>query len=198
MGGECHKLQFQITLQKWQTNVEADALFRILWKEEEELCTLDFIALKAIINSGYNGDSSILEVPPGTISVIPKSLVVDSTKKLSKQDWKREQQADLDIGPIVILINNKALLQCVAKGGDSSEMRVLFKYWKDLMMKEGLLYRKVLLKGHDQPIAQLALPEPFRCKTVLVCHDNFGHMGMGKNPGFTSRKILLAKDGNRC
>ena len=40
-------------------------------------------------------------------------------------------------------------------------MRILLKYQKDLMMKEGLLYRKFLLKGHDQPIAQFVLPEPF-------------------------------------
>ena len=49
------------------------------------------------------------------------------------------------------------------KKRDSFRMRVLLKYQKDLMMKEGLLYRKVLLKGHDQPIAQFVSPEPFGC-----------------------------------
>ena len=130
--------------------------------------------VQAIINRGYNGDSSIPEVPPDTISII----VVDSTTKLSKQDWKRAQQADSDIGPIITLINNKALLQYVAKEGDLSGMRVLLKYLKDLVMKEGLLYRKLLLKGYYKPIVQFVLPESFRCKTVLACHDNFGHMGM--------------------
>ena len=62
-------------------------------------------------------------------------------------------------------------------------MRVLWKYQKDLMMKEGLLYRKVLLKGHDQSIAQFVLPKPFRCKMVLACHDNFSHMGMERTLG---------------
>ena len=189
---------FKLHYKSGKLNVEADALSRIPWEQEEELHTLDTIAVKAIISRGYNGDSSIPEVPPGTISVIAKSLVVDSTMKLSKQDWKRKQQADSDIGPIITLINNKALLQYVAKEGDSSGMRVLLKYQKDLMMKEGLLYRTVLLKGHDQPIAQFVLPESFRHKTVLACHDNFGHMGMERTFRFTSRKILLAKDGNRC
>ena len=104
--------------------------------------TLDTIAVKAIISRGYNGDSSI----PGTILVIAKSLMVNSTTKLSKQDWKMEQQADSDMGPIINLINNKALLQYVVKEGDPSGMRVLLKYRKDLMMKEGFLYRKDLLK----------------------------------------------------
>ena len=113
---------------------------------------------------------------------LPKVLWL-KVPKLSKQDWKREQQADLDIGKIITLINNRALLQYVAKEVDPSGMRVLLKYWKDQMIKEGLLYRKVLLKGHDQPIGQFVLPEPFRCKAVLACHSDFGHMGMERTLG---------------
>ena len=110
---------FKLHYKSGKLNVEADALSRIPWGQEEELHTLDTIAVKAIINTGYNGDSSIPEVPPDTISVIAKSLVVDSTMKLSKQDWKREQQTDSDIGAIITLINNNALLQYVAKTGES-------------------------------------------------------------------------------
>ena len=104
-----------------------------------------------------------------------------------------EQQTDPDIGLITTLINNKALLQSVAKEGDSSRMRVLLKYQKDLMMKEGLLYRKVLLKGHDQPIAQFVLPEPFRQKTVLACHEDFGHMGMERTLGLLQERCFWPK-----
>ena len=110
-----------------------------------------------------------------------------------------EQQADSDIGPIITSINNKTHLQYVAKEEDCSGMRVLLKYWKELMMKEGLLYRKALLKGHDQPIALFALPKSFRCKTVLACHDDFGHMGMDRTLGlikdFSGQKCWqIAKD----
>ena len=72
-------------------------------------------------------------------------------------------------------------------------MRVLLKYWKDLKMKEGLLYRKVLLKGHDQPIAQFALPKPFKCKTVLACNDDCGHMGMERTLGLLQERFFLPK-----
>ena len=87
---------FKLHYKGGKLNVEADALSRIPWGQEEDLCTLDTVVVKAIINRGYNGDSSFPEVLPGTISVIAKSLVVDSTMKLSKQNWKREQQADSD------------------------------------------------------------------------------------------------------
>ena len=74
--------------------------------------------------------------------MVTKSLVVVSTIKLSKHEWKMEQ-ADSDIGPIITLINNKALLQYVTKEWDSTGMSVLLKYQKDLIMKEGLLYSKL-------------------------------------------------------
>ena len=69
-------------------------------------------------------------------------------------------------------------------------MRVLLKYQKDLMMKEGLLYRKVLLKGHDYPIVEFVHPEPFRCKTVLACHDDFCQMDI-KEPWVYYKKDSL-------
>ena len=75
-------------------------------------------------------------------------------------------------------------------------MRVLLKYQKDLMMKEGLLYRKVLLIGYNQPIAQFVLPKTFRCKTVLSCHDNFSHMSLDWTLGLL-QEIFFWQNGNR-
>ena len=178
-------------------NVERNTLSRIPWEWEETLHTLDTVAVKAIISRGYNGDSSIPERPPCTISVVIKCLMVDSTTKLSKQDRKMEQQAYSGIGPIITLINDKTLFQYISKERDSSGMRVLLRYVKDLMMKEGLLYGKVLSKGHDQPIAQFVLPKPFRCKTVLACHNDFGHMGMERTLGLLQERFFLAKNDSR-
>ena len=69
--------------------VEADVLSRIPWKQEGTLQTLDVVIVRAIINRGYNGDSSIPKIPPHAISVVTKNLVVDGTMKLSKQDGKK-------------------------------------------------------------------------------------------------------------
>ena len=149
---------FKLHYKRGKFNVKADALSRIPLEWDETLYTLDAVVVKAIISKGYNGDSSIPEIPPHAISAVTKSLVVHSNTKHSKHHWKMEQQVDSDIGPIIIPINNKTLLQYVSSVGDSSGMRFLLKYQKDLMMKEGLWYRKVMLKGHDQPIVQFVLP----------------------------------------
>ena len=61
------------------------------------------------------------------------------------------------------------------------------------MLREDLLYRKVLLKGHDQPIAQFLLPESFRCKTVLSCHNDFGHMGIERTLALLQERFFWPK-----
>ena len=103
----------------------------------EILQTLDVDIVKTIISSGCNRSSSIPEIPPQAISVATKNHVVDSTMKLSKQDWKKEQQASPHIGPVITLINKKAHLQHVLRVGDPSGMKVLLKFQKDLMTKGG-------------------------------------------------------------
>ena len=60
-------------------------------------------------------------------------------------------------------------------------------------MKGGLLYRKATLKGHDQPVAQFVLAEPFRCKMVLACLDDFGHIGMDRTLGFLQERFFWPK-----
>ena len=87
---------FKLHYKSGKLNVEADALSRIPWEWEEALHTLDTITVKAVISRGYNGDSSIPEIPPGTISVIAISLVVNSTTKL-KGDHTIMMNVSLDI-----------------------------------------------------------------------------------------------------
>ena len=58
------------------------------------------------------------------------------------------------------------------------ELRILLKYHKDLLTKNWLLYWKVLLKNHPEPILQFVLPKGFVHKVFLACHDDKGHLGM--------------------
>ena len=65
------------------------------------------------------------------------------------------------------------------KESDTSGMRILMKYCKDLVLKKGLLYRKVQLKNQSDVVFQFVLPKIFQKKTVLAFHDTrCGHMGM--------------------
>ena len=71
----------------------------------------------------------------------------------------------------------------VAKETDSSGMQVLLKYRRDLFLKNGLLYQKVMLKNHSEQISQFVLLKNFVHKVILACHDDNGHLGMERTLG---------------
>ena len=47
-----------------------------------------------------------------------------------------------------------------------------FEIQKDLFLKNGLLYQKVVLNNHQGPISQFVLPKNFIHKVILACHDD--------------------------
>ena len=93
------------------------------------------------------------------LEVVQKSLIVDSSPNLTNNDLIREQSEDPNINLIIQLLKSEKLEGCVAQELDSSELCVLLRYCKDLLMKNGLLYWKFLLKNHPEPILQFVLPK---------------------------------------
>ena len=76
---------------------------------------------------------------------------------------------------------------------DSSGMQVLLKYRKDLFLNNGLLYQKVMLKNHSEPISQFVLPKNFVCKVILACHDDSGHGEMERTLGLLQERFFWPK-----
>ena len=94
-------------------------------------------------------------------------MLVNSTPKLTQHEWVREQCEDVDIGATIQLLKTGKLGKYIGKEMDSSGMQVLLKYMKDLFLKNGLLYQKVMLKNHSEPISQFVLPKNFICKVIF-------------------------------
>ena len=98
--------------------------------------------------------------------------------KLTQKDWVKEQMEDVDIHKILQLLQSNQLSTYKAQEIDSSAVKVLLRYRKDLILKNGLLYRKTNLKNHPELVVQFALPKRFVCKVILACHDDHGHLGV--------------------
>ena len=76
---------------------------------------------------------------------------------------------------------------------DSSALGVLLKYPKDLLVKNGLLYQKDLLKNHPELILQFMLPQNFVCEVILACHDDNGHLCMERTLGLLQERFFWPK-----
>ena len=71
-------------------------------------------------------------------------------------------------------------LQYKCEPSDSDEFKMIMRFKKNLVLKDGLLYRKVGLKGHDQKVHQFLVPSQFRNKTIQAMHNDMGHLGMDR------------------
>ena len=78
------------------------------------------------------------------LKVIQKSMVVDSSPKLTRNDWIKEQSEDSDINLIGQLLKFDKLKKYVAREMDSSRVQVLLKCHKDLFLRNGLLYQSFI------------------------------------------------------
>ena len=118
------------------------------------------------------------------MNVVQKGVLVNSILKLTHSEWViKEQHEDSDISSVIQLLKTNRVGKYVAREMDSSGMRVLLKYRKDLFLKNGLLCRRVMLKNHSEPITQFVLPKNFVCKEILACHDDNGHLGIERTLG---------------
>ena len=177
---------FTIQYRSGKQNTEADALSRIKWQHEDD------VQVRAILARGSNADTTI---PLGINSnnVHCSNTQVNSTPKLTQEDWIEEQSNDGDIGPVVELVQQGKHLQYTCKEGDPSGMRVLLKYKQDLFIRNGLLYWKVKLKNHDSIVNQFILPKTHRHPVTLALHDNYGHLGMEKTLGLLQERFFGLK-----
>ena len=187
---------FKIFYRSGKLNVEADALSRIPWENTlvnhlAPLIVNTMLQSKLETKVGITGEYSQL-------NVIQRSMVVDSMPKVTHDDWVKEQREDSDVGLLVQLLKSDKLERYVAREMDSSGIRVLLKYRKDLFLKNGLLYQKVMLKNHSEPISQFVLPRNFVCKVILACHNDNGHLGMERTLGLLQERFFGQKWQKMC
>ena len=169
---------FKIFYRSGKLNVEADALSMIP-SANSQVDHLEPVIVNMMLQSKLETEIGIPEEYL-KLNVIQKEMLVNSTPKLTHIEWVKEQQSDKEG-------------KYVAKEMDSSGMQVLLKYRKDLFLKNGLLYQKMMLKNHSEPISQFVLPKNFVCKVILACHDDSGHLGMERTLGLLQERFFWPK-----
>ena len=177
---------FMIHYRSGKQNIEADALSWVKWEHD------DAVVVKAILARGLNSDT-VIPHPFAMKTIQVRNIGFVETPKLSNTDWQNEQAEDIDIGPVLELLKGGHHLQYTCKEGDLSGMRVLLKYKQDLLIKNGLLYRKAKLKNHNSVVNQFVLPKSFCRWATLALHDDYGHLGMEKTLGLLQERFFWPK-----
>ena len=158
-----------------------DSLSRILWENVVFHDEIDYNIVKAVVHKGEMNSTSSIE--PELLfedhKIYMKQLVSSLAGKMTKTQWQKEQLKDPEIGPVLRLVLEKRHLQYKVRPVDEPGTKIILRFKDNLKLVEGLLYRKWLYKN-EMVYLQFVLPESYRKKTVIACHDEFGHLGMDK------------------
>ena len=168
---------FKIFYRCGRSNIDADSLSRIPLEVVQENHAQTGPIVKSLLLSQHDA----IRVPHLPNAVIPiHELIVRTDFQLTKAQWKEEQGTDPSIRKIVDLIRTKKLASYECQKTDPNDLKGLMRQRKDLFLENGLLYRKAHFKTTNKLIHQFVMPVQFRKRTVMVCHDDYGHLGMDR------------------
>ena len=158
-----------------------DSLSSIPWENAVFYNEIDYNVVKVIVHKGEVNSSNNIkpELIFDDLEIYMKQLVSNLAGKMTKIQWKQEQLQDPEIGPVLKLVTEKKHLQYKVKKDDNLGSKILLRFKEHLKLVEGLLYCKWLHKS-EVVYLQFVLPTTYRKKTVVACHDEFGHLGMDK------------------
>ena len=63
---------------------------------------------------------------------------------------------------------------------DPADLKSMIRLQKDFFMEGGLLYRKSSFKATGKQVDQFVMPQQFHKRTLRVCHEDYGHLGMDR------------------
>ena len=93
--------------------------------------------------------------------------------------WCQAQAKDPTMHQIIDHIQNKTIKHLKIQGDMPSDLKALIRLKKQLVLKQGVLYRKVT-HTDAKPRLQLILPPSHRNKAIEGCHDQVGHLGQDR------------------
>ena len=103
-------------------------------------------------------------------------------------ELRRLQQADPDIAPLLELVQLGQPPSSVEQTGWSWGARKLCGQWPRLVLRDGVLYRRIQPPTGVEPRWQLVTPESLRSVVLQALHDQHGHQGRERTANLVAER----------
>ena len=114
-------------------------------------------------------------IPKAVIAV--KELIIRTDYQLSKSQWREEQAADASVDMVLNLFQSGRLSTYNCKKTDLDDLKGFLRLRKDLFLDNRLLYRRAFFRMSGKQVNQFVMPTNFRKCIVMICHEDYGHLG---------------------
>lgn len=181
---ELANFNFNLHYKPGASNIDADALSRIIWPdvltgvEEDKFACLSANAVQAAC-IGATGCSNFMDSISFTTQVIPLQSYVPIQAGLCKDDWVQLQSQDPDLKVVIEGIQSKTLRHRKFTPQDSATLKHYCRIQDQLKIQNGILYRKTYSDNskHRSVQLQLVLPRAMFVQVMQGLHDEVGHQG---------------------
>ncbi len=174
----CH--DFSIKYRAGKKNIDADAQSRIGWARpgvQDELVVISPEGVRGML------DPSIQEVPVLETVVTSAAAVADLTReqdqqqtRLDDKDWVAIQWQDDVLSLVMALLERGQLLTHRVRQGASREFQKLMCQHSRLVIRRGVLYRRVIHQNRE--LLQLVVPLSQQPVVLRAAQDVMGHPGV--------------------
>ena len=184
---------FSITYKPGKGHVDADALSCIRWPEAIDIDTQTVHAVSKGVQASHGNVETLCQ---GAQTV--DALCQDNAPPgMTPMQWCQAQAKYPAIHQIIDSIWNKTIKHLKIQGDMPSELKTLIRLKKQLLLKQGVLYRRVT-PTDAKPRLQLILPPSHQNKAIEGCHDHGGTSWPRQGVRAVEGSILLARDVHRC
>ena len=111
---------------------------------------------------------------------VPPELEAVKAVTMTKEDWLDAQKQDPVLYELITLIKSKTLGHRKHHPNDSSELKSMLRIKNQLILRKGLLFRKMKKGNQEGSVLEFVVPKKFRVQVLRACHDDVGHAGIWK------------------
>lgn len=166
---------YQIKYRSGKSNQNADSLSRQYLVAGSDLAAVPGTVLPLSLQEAA-GDSGSIPATQSSISVLPNH---------SLSDLQALQRADTDIRDVFAFCERKRRPTAPERCQLSAKALVLLRQWDRLVIKDGVLHRRISRPDGGEEVLQLVLPSPLQPVVMAQLHQNHGHQGVDR----TSRLV---------
>ena len=126
----------------------------------------------------------VIECYKGHTTTVPEPIPKAEPGKMSVSNWVAAQKEDKGLRKVIELYEAKKLTKSYRGEGldmGSPEERGLWQNRSQLVVEQGLLYRKVRRPNENVACMQFVLPAKYRKMGIQGCHDDVGHKGVARS-----------------
>ena len=110
--------------------------------------------------------------------IVPPELERAKATMMTREDWIAVQKQDPVLNQLITLIKSKTLGHRKHHANDSSELKSMLRIKNQLILRKGLLFRKMKKGNQEGSVLEFVVPRKFRTQLLKACH--VGHARIWK------------------